>query len=58
MVKVLFYLEEDDFEEEEIGRGFIIGLAWLLLNPLGLKLDGLKYPVNRLPWPCGEDDCK
>jgi hypothetical protein len=49
MVKVSLCLEKDDSKEEEMGRGFIIGPARLLLNPSGLKPDRLKYSINKLP---------
>jgi hypothetical protein len=49
MVKVSLYLEGGNSKEEEIERGFIIGPARLLLNPLRLKPNGLKYPINGLP---------
>jgi len=53
---VLLCLEEDGSGEKKIGRGFVIRLAQLLLNPLGLKPNKSINPINRLLWPCGEDN--
>jgi len=55
---VLLDLEEGNSGEEEILKVLEIGLVRLLPNLLGLKPNKLGNLINRLPWPCGEDDRK